>query len=417
MARGALAVVLVWWAGVASAQQAPAPDGGGAPVREGAAPGEAGGAEDEAASGGADEAASGAEDEAASGAAGEAASGAEDEARREAAGEVRRVVVIDAATRGIDPVVGQHVTHRMRATAESMGYRVLPREASVAAARRVGMGFPPSPAELWRATWVAGAQRGLAARAWAHEGRYVVEIMAASLDGAGPFFARGTSGADDLHEVVAGLTRQALPPPAAWDEAGARRWAGDGPRAGEASPADPAPSPVRPEGDGTDGDEAFYDQREDPEPLPQAEGSAEPKHRFEIALQTEGAIGTSGDTFYNHLLGLRLGYRFTEDTILSAYVAYANLRGRNGRASNLLPYAQFEHRVRIGDDTRLRIPLRLALGYLPYNGPVVRVSAGLNVPLSDRVELGLDLLSPTVWILPETTAVSLNLAAELIIRL
>ncbi|MFW6023652.1 MAG: hypothetical protein ACOC9O_02800 [Myxococcota bacterium] len=334
---------------------------------------------------------------------------------------VRSVVVVDAAAYGIDPVVGRHVTRRIRATARELGYRVLPREASVAAAGEVGMTYPPSPAELWRVTYAARADRGIFARVWADHGQYVTEIMVASLDGTGPFFARGTSDSADLHSVVAGLTRQALPPPAAWNAEQAARWSG---RDGRTSGPERDDAGERPEPEGSapaSGEtgaalsESFYDERPKArEPEPEEEG---PAHRFELALQTEGAVGTSSNGFYNHLLGVRLGYRFTEDVILGAYVAYANLNGRNERVSNVLSYLQVEHRVQIARRIGLSIPLRFAIGYLPYNGPMVRVGAGLNLPLSDRVEVGADLLVPTFWVLPDRTAVSFNVALELIVRL
>lgn len=329
--------------------------------------------------------------------------------------DVPSVTVVDAAAYGIDPVVGQHVTQRIRATAEEMGYRVLPREASVTAAGQVGMTYPPSPAELWRVTYAARAERGVFARVWADEGRYVTEIMVASMDGTGPFFARGTSGAPDLHAVVAKLTRQALPPPDVWDAEQAARWsgAGDDPRGADQRAAEDSAPPSGETGAALS--EAFYDER--PEVEAPDDDEDVPPHRFELALQTEGAVGTSSDGFYNHLFGVRLGYRFTEDVILGAYVAYANLRGRNERVGNILSYLQIEHRVRIGRRSGLSIPLRFAIGYLPFNGPVVRIGAGLNLPLSDRVELGADLLTPTFWVLPDRTVVSFNVAVELVVRL
>ncbi len=63
------------------------------------------------------------------------------------------------------------------------------------------------------------------------------------------------------------------------------------------------------------------------------------------------------------------------------------------------------------------MPIRAAIGYLPFNGPVLRLSAGINIPLSSRIELGFDILTPTFWFLPDQTVVSLNVAAELIYRL
>lgn len=315
-------------------------------------------------------------------------------------------IVIDAAAYGVDPVVGQHVTYRVRATAAEMGYVVLSPEATVAAAQRGRMPYPPSPADLWRVSYVARARRGVFARVWAHEGRYVFELTVASLDGSGPFFARGTSGAEDLHEVVAQLTRQALPAVEAWDLAGYQRYA----TSAAASPApvlppDPATLrpvvPVRPT-------RVVVDRRR---------RDNRPGRRLDLALQVEAAIGAD-DRFANALVGARFGVRITKSVAVGLQVAYANLRGRGERVSNVLPMLMVENRIRISSRLDLTVPLRFAIGYLPFNGPVVRFAAGLNLPLSGRVELQLDVLAPTFWVLPdERTAVSLDPALELIVRL
>lgn len=318
-------------------------------------------------------------------------------------GPARRAVVVDAATYGIDPVVGEHVTHRMRATLEAMGYQVVGPADTVAAARRVRMAYPPDPADLWRVTHAAGAIRGAFARVWAEGGQYVVEVTAASLDGTGPFVEQGRAAAETLHGEVARLTRGAVPAPAAWDaRSAARLQARPSQARGEHAPGVPRDAGTMP-------------RRRRPTKPP--EDDRTPRHRFELALQTEAAIGASADRFYNHLLGLRLGVRINEDLILGASLGYANLRGRGNRAHNVLPLLHMEYRVRVGEDIPLNIPLRVALGYLPFNGPVVRLAAGLNFPVGDRVELGLDLLAPTFWILPGTAAVSFNLASELVVRL
>ena len=132
-----------------------------------------------------------------------------------------RLIVIDAATFGIDPVVGRVAAARMRETGEEMGYHVLTPNETIAAAQQIRMPFPPTPADLWRVSWVAQAHRGAFARIWAESGQYVIEITVASLDGSGPFFARGRAGADDLRRVVDQLLRTALPPPNAWSPASA----------------------------------------------------------------------------------------------------------------------------------------------------------------------------------------------------
>ena len=118
------------------------------------------------------------------------------------------------------------------------------------------------------------------------------------------------------------------------------------------------------------------------------------------------------EVYYNHLIGLRFDFRITRDILIGVYAGYANLNARDGRADNLLFMAQFENRIRISPDIDVTIPLRAAVGYLPFNGPVIRLSAGLNYAISEHWEIGADILTPTFWILPDRTAVSLNIALE-----
>ncbi|MCS6799829.1 MAG: hypothetical protein NZ898_15150, partial [Myxococcota bacterium] len=313
-----------------------------------------------------------------------------------------RMLVVDAAAYAIDPVVARHVTARMRLTAAAMGYDVLTGEASVAAARAIAMPYPPSPADLWRVMHAGGAQRAAFARVWAHGGQYVYELTVASADGTGPFFARGNSGADDLHATVERLTRQVLPPPTQWNAAEAERIAARARRPrSEPLPTQPTARSAT-EAAGERDDEWEEDDFE--RPLTRAgrqDREQQPVgRRWQLALQTEAVIGTSDDGFYNHLVGARLDRRLTRATFVGAYAAYANLRGKDGRVHNVALAAQIEHRVRLSAGSDVSLPLRFALGMLPFNGPFLRFSGGLNVPLSERWELGADVIVPTFWMLP-----------------
>jgi len=134
-------------------------------------------------------------------------------------------------------------------------------------------------------------------------------------------------------------------------------------------------------------------------------------------VQTEAAFGVTQEFFYNHLIGARLDFRITQGIIIGAYFAYANLNARNGRADNILFMLQFEDRIRISSDLDLTIPLRAAIGYVPFNGPVIRLAAGLNYAISADWEIGVDLLVPTFWILADGgAAVSLDVGVEATLR-
>ncbi|MBM4363351.1 MAG: hypothetical protein FJ104_11765, partial [Deltaproteobacteria bacterium] len=89
---------------------------------------------------------------------------------------------------------------------------------------------------------------------------------------------------------------------------------------------------------------------------------------------------------------------------------YANLKGPDGRAGNVLVNALLEHRF---EARSLEIPLRFSAGYLPRNGPVVRLATGLAFPLGTGTRLTLDLLSPTFWAARDRTAFSFDLGAEI----
>jgi hypothetical protein len=133
--------------------------------------------------------------------------------------------------------------------------------------------------------------------------------------------------------------------------------------------------------------------------------------KWRIALQTEAAFGIGGNEFYNHLAGARLDHRFTRRVALGGYVGYANLKGKEGRAHNVLSYALVEYRIPFGDGT-FGVPLRYGVGYLPKNGPFMRTSAGLGLAASERVGLVLEPLAPTFWITHDQAVVSLDVAAE-----
>ncbi|MBC7171525.1 MAG: hypothetical protein H5U40_03815, partial [Polyangiaceae bacterium] len=177
----------------------------------------------------------------------------------------RMIAVVDTATLGVDPIVGEHVTTRIQLTSQAMGYLLAPSDEVREIRVRLHASVPASAADLWRIGYLSRADRVIAARVFADRGRYVVEVMVASLDGTGPFRAMATAGADDLHRVVAELVQQVLPPPSRWDAATAatlREQATSGaPAVASSRPAAPAPP------------------------------SRDPGRRLDVAVQTESAIG------------------------------------------------------------------------------------------------------------------------------
>ena len=146
---------------------------------------------------------------------------------------------------------------------------------------------------------------------------------------------------------------------------------------------------------------------------PPAQSAAPDRLPMRLALQTEGAIGVYPGDFYNHLVGGRVDLVFSPHVSVGAYLGYANLKGKDGRTSNLLAYAQAEYLA--GWVGKVRIPLRFATGYLPRNGPVMRLATGFAFPLTPTVDFFTE-LAPMVWLTGDQMVVSMDLAAELAFR-
>ncbi len=133
-----------------------------------------------------------------------------------------------------------------------------------------------------------------------------------------------------------------------------------------------------------------------------------------IAVQTEGAAGAAPGQFYNQLLGARLDVQFPPQVSIGAYVGYINLKGKGGRASNLLSYAQVEYMFgSLGNS--IRFPVRFGTGYLPMNGPMARLGGGLAFWLSPRMDLVTE-VAPTFWMTGDQMLLSIDLAVEVSYR-
>jgi hypothetical protein len=157
-----------------------------------------------------------------------------------------------------------------------------------------------------------------------------------------------------------------------------------------------------------------------PEPAPPtvqnaaAQPPAPPRLPMRLALQTEAAIGLYPGDFYNHLVGGRFDLVFSPHVSFGGYLGYANLKGKEGRASNMLAYVQAEYMA--GAPNGVRVPFRFASGYLPRNGPVMRLATGFAFPVSPTVDVVTEVLAPMIWLTGDQMVVSMDLAAELIFR-
>jgi len=142
--------------------------------------------------------------------------------------------------------------------------------------------------------------------------------------------------------------------------------------------------------------------------------TASPRLPMRLALQTEGAIGLYPGDFYNHLVGGRFDLVFSPHVSFGGYVGYANLKGKEGRASNMLAYVQAEYMA--GAPNGVRVPFRFASGYLPRNGPVMRLATGFAFPVSPTIDVVTELLAPMIWLTGNQMVISMDVAAEIVFR-
>jgi hypothetical protein len=153
-----------------------------------------------------------------------------------------------------------------------------------------------------------------------------------------------------------------------------------------------------------------------PPPAAPANPPAPTRLPVRLAVQTETAFGVATGAFHNQLVGGRADLQFSPRVSFGGYLGYANLKGKDGRANSALSYAQVEYLA--GDLTSaIRFPVRFASGYLGGNGPIVRMAAGLDFPLSRNIDLVTELFTPMLWLTNNQMLLSMNLSLELCFRL
>lgn len=306
-------------------------------------------------------------------------------ASSDTAGGPQVLMVVETEARGVDPIVGRLLNGRIAEAARRLGYAPSSPATSRQIMLRVGVAYPPKMTGLWTLMHKAGAQRAVFASVWAAASRYAFVIGVASADGTGPRYVEGSG---DEVELIARFDRAlatALPPPGV-------PLTTEDPRSQQRAQAKRG---------------AKYYDTAGPRPPPQ------PRHRpLRLVLQGTTAFGLDDDGFRNHTLGARLDYRVDGHSALGLTVAYANLKGRQDRASSLLLALQFEDRVPLSRGGSFHIPLRAIIGYLINNGPLLRFAAGLAVDVGERSDVVVELLAPTFWVAPDRLLFSLDLGAE-----
>lgn len=285
----------------------------------------------------------------------------------------RTVVLLPVVGLGVDDLVPPIVQVEVADVIRDMGYAIT--ESPPVAIR--------TAADLWRVTWAGQGSRGVSVRVSTARDQYLVEVIVVSLDGTGPFFGRGQAAPDGLRAEVRRVLAETLPPPGIWF-----------------TRSIPPVQPIQARHELGNPTERSLSRRDREAP------------RWGATLATEAGFGSSPSFFYNHFVGLRLDYRFFRDFWVGVGVHYANLHAYQGRADNFLLMGHIEDRVRLSSRFDLQLPLRIGVGYIPNNGAVLRFSAGLRYPIAPRVELGVDLLAPTIYFLGSQVVTAFHLGLE-----
>lgn len=126
------------------------------------------------------------------------------------------------------------------------------------------------------------------------------------------------------------------------------------------------------------------------------------------------SLGLPGVDFVNELVGARLELEYTPRVAFGLSLAYANLKGKDGRVSNALPEASVAYAIPLGD--YVRIPIRFAGGYLPKNGPTLRLGSGFEWAPSRAMAFELVLLEPMVWVARDRPELAMNFGASVLGR-
>jgi hypothetical protein len=142
-----------------------------------------------------------------------------------------------------------------------------------------------------------------------------------------------------------------------------------------------------------------------PSPAPTPENT--PARPLRLAFDEASAIGVTHAKFFNQLVGARLDYRFTPRWAFGGELSYANLKGKDRRVSNVLPEVTTEYRIPLSGE-HVGLPVRASFGFLPKNGPTMRLGAGVDFAAAEAVSFELVPLEPMLWITRDRQEVSFD---------
>lgn len=303
------------------------------------------------------------------------------------------IVLIDAFPSGVDPAAAAFVTEILRQTLTTAGHSIVPTALIYDAARRLALPFPPPPDGIGALLMTLQVPVAVTCEVRGGGGYYQamlrVRFASEPVERIRQIVATQWTLGDSLRQAVAEI----LAPTSADTTSPYSNY----------SPPQYSNTPLP--------DMTGYT------PTPPRRPSRLHRAPFELSIGGEFAIGPGTDSFWNFLAYGRAAWFPVDRFGVTASVGYANLRGRSNRVANALFMVGVETAIELLQRQHVYLPLRAEVGYLPFNGPVVRLTAALAVNVTRSLRLEFDLLSPTVWVLPGGAAVSMDLGAQVIVDL
>lgn len=301
-----------------------------------------------------------------------------------------RVAIVDTAPIGVDPAAATFVNNVLREQFTRLGLAIVATDELYAAARRLSLAFPVPEAGLAQLVTELRSEFAITCELRARSGFYFATLRVRRRDesterAAGVVATQWTLG-DRVREAVLLLLR-----------------GGNGASSINtgAGPSDPTGIPPT---------QPYY---QPPISIPARPPILLHARPFELSLVGHAAFNPGREPYTNGLVGARFTYFPLDRLGVMASLSYANLRGRAGRVNNLLPLVGVESGVDLVPSIGLFVPLRFEVGYLPFNGIVARVTAGLAFTLYRQLRLEIDVVQPTLWMVGENASVSLDIGASI----
>jgi hypothetical protein len=141
-----------------------------------------------------------------------------------------------------------------------------------------------------------------------------------------------------------------------------------------------------------------------------------PDRHFSFGPLFEPGTGTNRSAF-SLMTGLRGEFTWA-GFVASLNVHYAFVKDYEPRTNpdyhTLTLYGMAGYKIRLGSP-RFFLPLLAGAGWIPGNGALVRLEAGLAFRLADRVELRTIFVCPNFWIMKEATVFFTTLSLALLV--